>query len=49
MYFTQQAKDLINSYYFNIPNETHAASFERAKERAIEELNRMKVEDFKKS
>lgn len=49
MYTPQKAFDLVDAYYFLIPNgETHADAFKRAKEQALRDLNAMKVEDFKK-
>jgi hypothetical protein len=55
MHEEHKAVMLISERYFNIPNETHAESFTRAKMFAIEALhdqikliNRMKIEDYKR-
>jgi hypothetical protein len=49
MYFDQNAVDLINMYYYVIPNgETPADAFDRAKRNAMTELEQMKIQDFKR-
>ena len=47
MYMNQKVIDLIDSYYFVVPNENHAEAFTRAKRYALQDINEMRVQDFK--
>lgn len=47
-YINSRIAALIDDYYFCVPDETHAASFDRAKSQALEDLQKMSIQDFKR-